>query len=487
MAIDRVVPRAEDRRRSSSASPTPKAAPPARARSSATATARCTRATPPPASPASTTWRRSTASTSRARLTWAFEFEDQPYFAGFRALASNGVDLPVLNVFRMFGKMGGQRVAVKSTGDAGLEAILKDGVRGAPDVSALASLEGKRLSVMAWHYHDDDVPGPDAAVALAVGGLPLGRRRGAPDALPDRREPQQRLRALEADGLADRAERRAVRAAPGREPARADGGAGHAARRRRARPRCSSPCPARRSPSSCSSGEDRRSRMIRWRIAVLVAVAIAISYLDRQALPVAIQAIARDIPVTNEQFSQLQSAFLIAYALMYAGGGKLMDVLGTRRGFTVIMVFWSLACASHGLAASVGTLAAQPVPAGHRRRRRLPRRDAGGGGVVPGGGALDGHGHHQRGHRRRHDRGAAADRARAERRGLALGLLPHRGRSASLWTLWWQRDYFPPERHPRLGEAERREIQSVLGAASAAATASCAGWTCCASARPGAS
>ena len=71
----------------------------------------------------------------------------------------------------------------------------------------------------------------------------------------------------------------------------------------------------------------------------------------------AIQAIARDIPVTNEQFSQLQSAFLIAYAVMYAGGGKLMDVLGTRRGFAVIMLFWSLACASHGLATSVGTLA----------------------------------------------------------------------------------------------------------------------------------
>lgn len=106
-------------------------------------------------------------------LTWAFEFEDQPYFAGFRALASNGLDLPVLNVFRMFGKMGGRRLAVQSTADAGLEALLKDGVRGAPDVSALASLEGKKLSVMAWHYHDDDVPGPDAAVELTLTSLPV--------------------------------------------------------------------------------------------------------------------------------------------------------------------------------------------------------------------------------------------------------------------------------------------------------------------------
>ena len=107
-------------------------------------------------------------------LTWAFEFEDQPYFAGFRALASNGLDLPVLNVFRMFGKMGGRRLPVQSTADAGLEALIKDGVRGTPDVSALASLEPKKVSVMAWHYHDDDLPGPDAAVEITVTGLPLG-------------------------------------------------------------------------------------------------------------------------------------------------------------------------------------------------------------------------------------------------------------------------------------------------------------------------
>ena len=97
--------------------------------------------------------------------------------------------------------------------------------------------------------------------------------------------------------------------------------------------------------------------MLRWRIAVLVSVAIAISYLDRQTLPVAIKAIEQDIPITNEQFSLLQSSFLIAYAVMYAGGGKLMDVFGTRVGFLAIMLFWSLACASHGLATSVGMLA----------------------------------------------------------------------------------------------------------------------------------
>jgi len=95
---------------------------------------------------------------------------------------------------------------------------------------------------------------------------------------------------------------------------------------------------------------------VRWRIAIMVSAAIAISYLDRQTLPVAVQAISKDIPLTNGQFSALQSAFLFSYALMYAGGGKLVDLLGTRRGFTVIMLFWSLACASHALAASFAML-----------------------------------------------------------------------------------------------------------------------------------
>ncbi len=104
-------------------------------------------------------------------LTWAFEFEDQPYFAGFRSLASNGIDKPVLNVFRMFGKMSGQRLPAESDGAVALDAILKTGVRGQPDISALAALDQGKLSIMVWHYHDDDVPGPEAAVALNVSGL----------------------------------------------------------------------------------------------------------------------------------------------------------------------------------------------------------------------------------------------------------------------------------------------------------------------------
>jgi xylan 1,4-beta-xylosidase len=106
-------------------------------------------------------------------LTWAFEFEDQPYFAGFRALATNGIPLPVLNVFRMFSKMGGKRVPAESSAQVPLDTMLTEGVRGAPDVAAFASAERNRLAVLLWHYHDDDVPGPEAAVELSLSGLPL--------------------------------------------------------------------------------------------------------------------------------------------------------------------------------------------------------------------------------------------------------------------------------------------------------------------------
>jgi xylan 1,4-beta-xylosidase len=104
-------------------------------------------------------------------LTWAFEFEDQPYFAGFRVMASNGITLPVFNVFRMFSRMGAERVPAVSDGAVDLDAIIKAGVREKPDVGALASRDARRVTVMAWHYHDDDVAGPDANVTLALEGL----------------------------------------------------------------------------------------------------------------------------------------------------------------------------------------------------------------------------------------------------------------------------------------------------------------------------
>jgi xylan 1,4-beta-xylosidase len=106
-------------------------------------------------------------------VTWAFEFEDQPYFAGFRALSTNGIALPVLNVFRMLGRLGSQRVQVESDGRIPIDVILRDGARVRPDVAAIATLDRKKLGVVVWHHHDDDIPGPEAEVEIAVSGLPM--------------------------------------------------------------------------------------------------------------------------------------------------------------------------------------------------------------------------------------------------------------------------------------------------------------------------
>ena len=110
-------------------------------------------------------------------LTWAFEFEGQPYFDGFRTLATNGVDKPVLNIFRMLGKLPGERVEVESSGALGVGEILKSGVRASADLDALAARGEHSLSVLVWNYHDDDAAAPDAAVKMRVSGLPKNARR----------------------------------------------------------------------------------------------------------------------------------------------------------------------------------------------------------------------------------------------------------------------------------------------------------------------
>ena len=104
-------------------------------------------------------------------VTWAFEFEDQPYFAGFRDLATNGIDKPVLNVFRMLGMMKGDRLARRRArrGAAG-ERFATAAFARRPDVNALATRSGRDLTILVWNYHDDDLPAPAAPVEIVVCG-----------------------------------------------------------------------------------------------------------------------------------------------------------------------------------------------------------------------------------------------------------------------------------------------------------------------------
>jgi xylan 1,4-beta-xylosidase len=110
-------------------------------------------------------------------LTWAFEFDAQPYFDGFRTLATNGVDKPILNLFRMAGLMRGDRLEAASSGAIPLDVVLAKGVRENPDVDVLATRDDRGVSILIWNYHDDDVAGPNAPIALLVQGVPAGARR----------------------------------------------------------------------------------------------------------------------------------------------------------------------------------------------------------------------------------------------------------------------------------------------------------------------
>jgi ACS family hexuronate transporter-like MFS transporter len=197
--------------------------------------------------------------------------------------------------------------------------------------------------------------------------------------------------------------------------------------------------------------------LLRWRIAILVSGAIAISYLDRQTLPVAVHAIAKDIPLSNQQFSALQSAFLLSYALMYAGGGKLADALGTRRGFAVIMIFWSLANASHALATSFAMLMVSRFLLGMGEGGGFPaatravaewfpaKERATAMGIINAGTAIG---------------GVIAPPLIA----IILGYSSWRwiflvtGGLGLLWVWWWTQSYFSPETHPALSPAMRKEF-----------------------------
>src|ERR1700749_372765 len=59
-----------------------------------------------------------------AMLSWSFEFEGKDYFEGFRTLATNGIDKPILNIFRMVGMLSGDRVMTSSSGQISLDDIL---------------------------------------------------------------------------------------------------------------------------------------------------------------------------------------------------------------------------------------------------------------------------------------------------------------------------------------------------------------------------
>lgn len=212
--------------------------------------------------------------------------------------------------------------------------------------------------------------------------------------------------------------------------------------------------------------------MIRWRIAIMVAIAIAINYLDRLTLPSVVDEIKKTIPFDDQSKALLDSAFLAAYGLMYLVGGKMMDLLGTRKGFAIIIVFWSLACASHGFAAGFVGLAICRLLLGVGEGGGFPaatravtewfpvKERSTAMGIINGATGVGG-------------------MAALPLISLLLyhtgwfGILPWRwvffitGSFGIVWLLWWMLDYSEPEKHKGITQAERDHIHSGIPAVQA--------------------
>jgi xylan 1,4-beta-xylosidase len=117
-----------------------------------------------------------------AMLSWSFEFENKDYFEGFRTLSTNGIDKPILNLFRMTGLMSGQRIAAASTGAVPLDDLVKSGALLAPgpaasDIDAFATKADREAAVMLWNYNGDDLPAPESMVRVTVTGIPAGVKK----------------------------------------------------------------------------------------------------------------------------------------------------------------------------------------------------------------------------------------------------------------------------------------------------------------------
>ncbi len=97
----------------------------------------------------------------------------------------------------------------------------------------------------------------------------------------------------------------------------------------------------------------KKNRHFRWWIAGLIGLATAINYLDRLNLPVALSEIKKTIAISDVDYGFINSIFLFSYGTMYAVGGRVIDILGSKMGYAVMIVWWSLSNILHGFVSSV--------------------------------------------------------------------------------------------------------------------------------------
>ncbi|WP_339881513.1 MFS transporter [Polaribacter vadi] len=95
---------------------------------------------------------------------------------------------------------------------------------------------------------------------------------------------------------------------------------------------------------------------LRWWIITLICLATVINYIDRTAFGVMWPEMGKDLGMDESDYAVMLNVFMITYALGKFLSGKLYDIIGTRMGFTVSIVVWSVASIFHAFARGLFSL-----------------------------------------------------------------------------------------------------------------------------------
>lgn len=101
-----------------------------------------------------------------------------------------------------------------------------------------------------------------------------------------------------------------------------------------------------------------KMRGVRWLVIALIAVATVINYIDRNALAVMWPDISKELGMDKNDYAMILSFFMVGYAIGQSLFGKIFDAIGTRLGFVIAIIVWSVSCALHALVRTAGSFGA---------------------------------------------------------------------------------------------------------------------------------
>lgn len=217
------------------------------------------------------------------------------------------------------------------------------------------------------------------------------------------------------------------------------------------------------------------SKRIRWWIVWTLFGSTVVNYIDRQTFSVLAPVISRELHFSHVDLSRIISAFQLSYAVMWLIGGVLLDVIGTRLGLTLAVVWWSLISMLTGLANSVFTFGAFRFLLGIGEGCNWPGASKTVAEWFPA-----------------KERGVAVaifDSGSSVGGAVAVVMVPwialhfgwrwafvQSGLLGFLWLIVWLTVYKPLSRHPRLTEEERALIVAGHDTASSSAQKGVARW-----------